>query len=784
MKGTKTKQELKSAIDSAHAEAFALNGWKLSRGAENKQLLKTELLDGTALITATNQDKPGLVLRLLQNGARVDAQCTINGKTALMYAVSRSPGSISLLLDHNASVHATDKDGRTALMYAALDDHPESISILLRHGAHVDAKDKEGMTALMYAAWWSNLESTRILLENGADLHATDHEGSTVLMYAIQNHPKLEIIDMLIARGAQIDCKILQYGWEAYAEDKNPKIGSKRLDTILNIILSKSENGGIDIIADCFRAIQERGWKTDPRQQATAKSKKDLFKGFIFNLIKQKHKSSEETLITILRSKTSQTSFAFWAWIYERYIRKDPQKLQSVKKGATRRWTKKEFRQDYEVLKGRQSGAEMDFRKQLVARVDDDYVQALKRLNVPNTYSITHLGIPVNPVLVQYEPVASSSTGFEPPPPRYRFVSIEDIPGQSRQWNLNREFMPIAQQAMAAYNERRAPPQRAQTFDLVPYFLHRYSILREFVANLPLDIPSHESAQYEADIDHYLTELNDEIDTWIFWKQQPQQRQQQQRQLPQRQQQQRQDPFLYTGHADFLWKTRKEPIQGAQGKQKQIKLTPQQLHQYNQQTKHRKEYNGHLLKTEFRPILDDIFRIVGSKKYHPIAIVDVNNWGFARGVRHFEARNRLDHDHTSALIAEIRADPAYATLPQDVFWVFVGQKNDRGIEMMYQDGDDRIVIRAGCVYMDRQHGRQKECVTHHLKMNPVDDMIIKNLGEYLKRQLQKAEDSLREREREKGTADTTIEKKIKKMRLKRIIRYVGNDLYRDLVIPS
>lgn len=234
--------------------------------------------------------------------------------------------------------------------------------------------------------------------------------------------------------------------------------------------------------------------------------------------------------------------------------------------------------------------------------------------------------------------------------------------------------------------------------------------------------------------------------------------------------------FPFTDHLTVFKKTKKVEHQGGQGGQSELPFTEGQLKRYNQQLKSRKSYNADILR-ESKSILDDIYEIVKDKhKTHTIAVVDLNNWGYEKK-RNFTQRNQIDPE---SLVREIVIDPRYhARLGGGkVFWVFVGQKKGRGIE--FQHNEHWMIIMAGCVYRDEHDGRQHDCYRHGqqiLRMNPVDDMVIKNLMEYLKRQRRKEEQTIQTKT--DTLTPTAIAKKIARLRKKAVV-YVGQDLFRDL----
>lgn len=103
----------------------------------------------TALHQAASVGLTPLVERLLQLGARVDAQ-TRSGQTPLHYAAGKGQlGAVGLLLRAGARPDAEDRLGQTAVHRAATLGRTEAVVALLAHTpTAVNQRDGEGNTAL------------------------------------------------------------------------------------------------------------------------------------------------------------------------------------------------------------------------------------------------------------------------------------------------------------------------------------------------------------------------------------------------------------------------------------------------------------------------------------------------------------------------------------------------------------------------------------------------------------------------------------------------------------
>jgi ankyrin repeat protein len=74
------------------------------------------------------------------------------------------------------------------------------VKLLLDHGAEIDARDREsGATPLFYAASWGRAEVVDLLLARGADCTLKNTRGQTPLEAAQENSQK-EAADLINAR--------------------------------------------------------------------------------------------------------------------------------------------------------------------------------------------------------------------------------------------------------------------------------------------------------------------------------------------------------------------------------------------------------------------------------------------------------------------------------------------------------------------------------------------------------------------------------------------------------
>lgn len=171
----------------------------------------------TALMLAAREGRTPFIEMLLATGARADALCVHEGrsarhKTALFWAVSRGhAGSTRALIAGGAAVGLKNRDGETALVVAVTRDgaSPDTaaVEIELVHGqVAVDVVDAKGRTPLMLAAKLGRSRVVQVLLHAGADPNRLASGGESALMFAAaKGHA--DIVRELLLGGADIALK-------------------------------------------------------------------------------------------------------------------------------------------------------------------------------------------------------------------------------------------------------------------------------------------------------------------------------------------------------------------------------------------------------------------------------------------------------------------------------------------------------------------------------------------------------------------------------------------------
>ena len=204
----------------------------------------------TQLLTAASRGECRANAGLLKKGANPNARDD-EGATALMLAAIPCPANvITQLLDSRAEIEARDSNGQTALMYAIERDPPEGgeyrktqmdvIRVLIARKASTAAKDTDGATLLHYAARQRNPAVVRFLLDAGLPVDARDKDGTTPLFTAAAYNEEAQIIEMLLAAGA----------------DPNA-----RLNTGMSVLAVAQERGNESAV----RLLQARGARAEGR---------------------------------------------------------------------------------------------------------------------------------------------------------------------------------------------------------------------------------------------------------------------------------------------------------------------------------------------------------------------------------------------------------------------------------------------------------------------------------------------------------------------------------------
>ncbi len=112
---------------------------------------------------------------------------------------------VKSLLERGANPNAHDKMTSvlgTAVSYSRV----KVVRLLVHYGANVKYFNSSGYTLLHYATLYARLkaacEISHLLLNQGANVNAVDNRGWTPLMYAISIKRHVDLVEILLKRGA------------------------------------------------------------------------------------------------------------------------------------------------------------------------------------------------------------------------------------------------------------------------------------------------------------------------------------------------------------------------------------------------------------------------------------------------------------------------------------------------------------------------------------------------------------------------------------------------------
>jgi ankyrin repeat protein len=131
------------------------------------------------------------------------ARAQETGPAPLFSALQRGAiAEVDRALRDGANANATDADGTPALMAATLFGNEDLVDLLLKRGADPNRPDAAGSTALTWAA--HDARKVTRLLAHGADVNARSKTGRTALHVAAAYPGTLDVVKLLVARGADI----------------------------------------------------------------------------------------------------------------------------------------------------------------------------------------------------------------------------------------------------------------------------------------------------------------------------------------------------------------------------------------------------------------------------------------------------------------------------------------------------------------------------------------------------------------------------------------------------
>lgn len=705
--------------------------------------------------------------------------------SALMLAI-KFPECIPLLMGAGADINQQNSRGQTALMFATQTCAIEAVDVLLAFGANPNiATYNHKISPLMSAAEQFCEENVRSLLKKGADPNQQDVDGDTALTYIVMMMKKAvgscsrttarsasacrrshttfaPIVQMMLNAGADATLKnagghsvvdvilrspddhpvlwemivptlsrtmdrlqrFIKIVWEQCGNCRRFVIHDKKIQTIIREMLARYEDRRYDLLASV------------PGFDGLAATKTQEFCELMFNLVAAAKKSKEDQVSIIFSNTHTSDAYEFWKQIIDGCQPLKPKKkLQSIiavydKKRAQSIAVQERSRaiatlkQSLPKKLTRQR-PDTRWKTKLTSMLHNHFTafqkkitQTFPSLSFPSEPFYDTTAIPDEFILTEILPLSGRHQAT-----RYRFLSRNDVESlqqqfRTKEWKLDAkdkiDLNPSGRTSVRIERRSVASPEFMWIHDILQIYSAMDKFIREIDASDDEDI-----FQFMKDtLSFYLNEIEETVETHLSHHHETSHPPYVQQQLS------FQTMFPYATHQ----------------KKKMPDLSQQQLQDVNRQVQARRRYNIDIWKTSFMPLLQDVYRsiIVASRQYKLVAIVDVNNIGFELGVRDFHERNRLDEAHCALLIEILLHHKDYRMLflkidPAQILWVFVGQKDGRGIEF-YRRGERYYVIYAGCVYRKSiSQQQQNDCYAHpnqDRRMNPMDDLIIKNLYQF------------------------------------------------------
>lgn len=162
------------------------------------------------LIVAAERGDAKEVVRLLEEGANINAQDGM-GRTAIMAATHGNHTKIvKILINAGANIHLQDKIHDNPFLYAGAEGLLDILKLLIEAGANTKITNRFGGIALIPAAEKGHVETVRVLLETtDVNVNHINNLGWTALLevvilgYGGAKHQ--EIARLLIEHGANVN---------------------------------------------------------------------------------------------------------------------------------------------------------------------------------------------------------------------------------------------------------------------------------------------------------------------------------------------------------------------------------------------------------------------------------------------------------------------------------------------------------------------------------------------------------------------------------------------------
>jgi ankyrin repeat protein len=139
-----------------------------------------------------------IIKLLIEKGVDLNIISTLSGYNPLTTSINKKNIEVAkLLIEKGANIDFQNDNGISPLMVAIAGNLYELIKLLIYLNVNIDNKTIDGDTPLIFAVKYKNpVDIINLLLEKGADPSIKNNDGNNALYYAIQNKNK-DIINIL-----------------------------------------------------------------------------------------------------------------------------------------------------------------------------------------------------------------------------------------------------------------------------------------------------------------------------------------------------------------------------------------------------------------------------------------------------------------------------------------------------------------------------------------------------------------------------------------------------------
>ena len=214
-----------------------------------------------ALIIAATYGYLNIMKLLIARGADTK-KVAIKGKTVLMVSLENNHvAAVNFLLEKGANPNEEDFEGNKPINRAMKLHFYKIVESLLNAGAtfDVDYYDAHGWTLLLRAVSKNHLKEVEFLLSIGADVNRTTKSGFSPLMCAANDDLRIQITELLLARGANTDAFDPATGTALMiaARQNCPKTVELLINKGVDLDFEKGESGHTALTLASFHGMTE-----------------------------------------------------------------------------------------------------------------------------------------------------------------------------------------------------------------------------------------------------------------------------------------------------------------------------------------------------------------------------------------------------------------------------------------------------------------------------------------------------------------------------------------------